>query len=199
MTKHRKQNTIVFAVLATVFVLTLLTIFIDQSIQYRQIQQSYLMPTSTPTPALKSFKNQSFYLKYPSVLTVTELPKGLRLSHSVDYNHTDFCDLKDGSIIGQVTDFDLTITVNDPPKNLSDFQPITLAGLTGQFMQQSVEGCGQVVYYFPDQKLTLVNKLVGEFSHVNPARQEFLNLSGIITPDQNQQFIDTIISSYAQN
>ncbi len=186
MTKRHKQNTIVYIVLAVLFTLTLVTIAADQAVQYNQVKQSYLPATPTPTPALKAFKNDFIKIKYPSALTATPTSNGVRLTHSLAYNHPDFCDLKGSAIIDQLVDFDLTISVADPPKDLLDFQSIIIDGVEAKVLEQSVEGCGQTIYYFPDRNLTLINKLVGVPSD--------LNLAGIITPDQSKSYLSVIIS-----
>ena len=74
-----------------------------------------------------------------------------------------------------------------------------VGALVGFRITNGVEGCGRLSYYFPDwgTKTLVVNRaLITEFNPIVAHYQTYLQLPGIIPPDEEQKLFVTILSSF---
>lgn len=187
------------------------------SYQYFSVQESQsiniVQPTSRTTDWKTYTNNQlGFSFQYPSIISLKQDGSTMILSHSIAYQHNDFCDMKDGpdSVLEKFTDFGLSFTIYN--KNLKDLvqssaypgwdyvskNPFMFGSFNGYKITEGIEGCGKDVYYFvisPTKTLVIDRTLIPEFTPINGNYQTYLNLPGIIPPSQEEEFFTKTLSS----
>ncbi len=164
------------------------------------------------TPDWKKYSDASFSFEYPALLSMKKNGETITLDHSIPHKHPNHCDFV-GNLppLENLTDFGLVFQVID--KNLSEYigskdfpgpnyvfsNPFSINSLNGYEIMIGVEGCGNYTYYFPisqDKTLIVTRSLISEFiSTVTEDRQKYLNLPGIISPDQEENYFNQILST----
>ena len=182
-------------------------------------------PTSqTSNPGWEKYSGVSFEFEYPSLISAKQEGEIITLNHSIVYKHTNPCDFKGDALpLENFSDFGVSFIVSN--KNLKDavqtnegsdyvvknfFENNTLklsegfidsfnaGSLNGFQITSGAEGCGRYTYYFPmsSTKTLVVNRsFISEFNPINGDYQTYLNLSGIIPPNQEKEFFVKILSS----
>lgn len=166
-----------------------------------------------------------FSLQAPQSLLSEEMtPNGLQLLHAIPYEHPDPCDERGfPDTLSAIADFDVTFRV--VPKELPDavaaneteffvsyYMPdrkltldpgfidtVSVGSLHGFQIFSSAHGCGELSYYFPlgqSRTLHVKRKLVPELSAINADRQTYLNLPGVIKPEQEEAIFKRILTSF---
>ncbi len=180
--------------------------------------------SQTNNPGWKKYSGTSLEFEYPSLISVKQEGETITLNHSIIYKHNSPCDFKgDAPPLEKLSDFGVSLMVSN--KNLKDavqsnegsdyvvknfFENNTLKlsegfidkfntdSLNGFQITSGVEGCGRYTYYFPmsSTKTLVVNRsFISEFNPINGDHQTYLNLSGIIPPNQEKEFFVKILSS----
>lgn len=173
----------------------------------------------------KTYRDNSFEFKYPSILTVTSQGENVLISHMVDYKHQDVCDFI-GNVpsLDKITDFNTSLRIfnsglkdtmqaNESDNLVNDFfqddtiitspgfiDKFNIGSLQGYKITKGVEGCGIYTYYFPlsvNKTLFVSRAFISEFKF-NPDVQTYLNVPGVIPPDQEEDFFKTILSSFKE-
>lgn len=178
----------------------------------------------TNNPGWKKYSDTSFEFEYPSLISVKQERETITLNHSIVYKHTNPCDFKgDAPPLEKLFDFGVSLIIFN--KNLKDtlqsnegsdyvvknfFENNTLklsegfidkfsaGSMNGFQITSGAEGCGRYTYYFPisSTKTLVVNRsFITEFSPVIADYQTYLNLSGVIPPNQEKEFFIKILSS----
>jgi len=173
----------------------------------------------------KIYHDNSFEFKYPGILTLDQQDDKIVLNHFINYHHPNPCDFKGDALqLEKITDFNLSFKIFD--KNLKDtigisegsdyiiknfFQDknlktspgfiddFSIGTLKGYLITSGVEGCGRFAYYFPlSQNTTLVatRAFIPEFQPIIVDYQTYSNLPGIISPNQEEDFFNKILSSF---
>ncbi len=157
----------------------------------------------------KTFSNTSFTFSYPVMLTLKQDGETITLSHSIAYKHNDFGNMKGGpgAVLDRFTDFNFSLEiVSQNSKDMQAvkekegyvFQAFNVGTLKGFTTSEGVEGSGQDIYYFgisPSKTLVVTRMLIPEFGSINGDRQTYLNLPGIIPPNQEVEYFTKILSS----
>ncbi|MDP3934608.1 MAG: hypothetical protein Q8Q46_00040 [Candidatus Giovannonibacteria bacterium] len=180
--------------------------------------------SQTNNQGWKKYSGASLEFEYPSLISTKQEGETITLNHSIVYKHTNPCNFKgDAPPLDKLSDFGVSLMVSN--KNLKDavqtnegsdyvvknfFENNTLklsegfidrfnaGSLNGFQITSGAEGCGRYTYYFPmsSTKTLVVNRsFISEFSPVNGDYQTYLNLSGIIPPNQEKEFFVKILSS----
>ncbi|MCI0471766.1 MAG: hypothetical protein L0Y73_08920 [Candidatus Aminicenantes bacterium] len=169
-------------------------------------------------------EDKKIEFQYPSEkLTLSQNKNEVVLRHSVPFTHTDPCDMRDGAkALLDLTDF--KVSFQYLKQNLGDsvvsgelafFVKEYLDGnalkvtpgyidnanfgtFTGYKITNSVEGCGEYVYYFvldPKNTLRVSRSIVTEFQPILTDYRENLKIPGIIEPREEEKLFNQIIST----
>lgn len=162
--------------------------------------------------------------KYPGdLLSFSESDKGMSFVHSVPSKHVDPCDMRDGAAeLSAITDFKAdfqylkknlagAVTASEQSFFLEEFlegntlkiSPLYIDGVKfgsfeGYKITNSVEGCGEYVYYFIlDDKNTLrvTRTIVAELGSTQTDSRENLKIPGIIKPEEEELIFERMIST----
>ena len=178
----------------------------------------------TNNPGWKKYSDISFEFEYPSLISVKQEEGIITLNHSIVYKHNSPCDFKDDAPpLEKLSDFGVSLMVSN--KNLKDtvqsnegsdyvvknfsenntlklsegfIDKFNVGSFNGFQITSGAEGCGRYTYYFPmsSTKTLVVNRsFISEFNPINGNYQTYLNLSGIIPPNQEKEFFVKILSS----
>lgn len=166
-----------------------------------------------------------FEFRYSAdTLRLSEEEGGVLLSHSILYEHQDPCEFRDNiAPLKELTDFKVAIQVLNKslkeavmakegdylasnfvsetelklsPNFIDEF---SIGSLTGYRITTGVEGCGQYTYYFPltAKKTLVVNRsFITEFNPIILDYEKYLNLPGIIVPQEEEKLFNQILSSF---
>jgi hypothetical protein len=173
---------------------------------------------------VRTYRGDSFEFRYPSELLVASQGEGVLVTHSVAYRHDNPCDFKgNGQPLDKITDFDIFLRVfsNGLKETMGEnetaylmdnyFQGATIetlpgfideyniGALSGYQVTSGAEGCGRYTYYFPlsaGETLFVSRAFVPELQPINVDYREYLNVSGIILPEEEESFFKAIISSF---
>ena len=171
-----------------------------------------------------TYNNSLFAFQYPLILKVNDQGETVDLTHSVAYAHPDLCELRDGvKNLDAITDFDVSFallsenlktavkeivpesifsdyfkgdTVVVTPGYIDDFNA---GSLKGYRITNGNEGCGEYAYYFPIGKnstLMVKRNFVPEFQPINANYKAYLKIPGIVPPEQEEKYFDSILSSF---
>ena len=174
-------------------------------------------------PGWEKYSDASLEFEYPSLISVKQEGETIILSHSIAYKHPASCDFKGDAPPSEIfSDFYVSLAVSD--KSLKDtvrsnegpginnfFENDTLklsgdgyidksnaGSLNGFKITSGVEGCGRYTYYFPissTKSLFVYRSFISEFDSIHSNYQTYLNLPGIISPNQEKEFFVKILSS----
>lgn len=180
--------------------------------------------SSSETGDPKVYNGSSFVFEYPKIISLSQQGEKILLTHSINYQHPNPCDFKgDAPQLDKLTDFNVSLMVSN--KNLKDtvdanensdmiknsFNGTTVelspgvidsfnaGSLTGYRITVGVEGCGMYTYYFSltqDKTLVVTRSFISEFLPINVDSKKYLSLPGIITPIQEEDFFNKILSSF---
>lgn len=180
--------------------------------------------SSSETGDPKVYNGSSFGFEYPKIISLSQQGEKILLTHSINYQHPNPCDFKgDAPQLDKLTDFNVSLMVSN--KNLKDtvdanessdmiknsFNGTTVelspgvidsfnaGSLTGYRITAGVEGCGMYTYYFSltqDKILVVTRSFISEFLPINADSKRYLSLPGIITPTQEEDFFNKILSSF---
>jgi len=176
---------------------------------------------------LKTYRGSSFEFQYPSNISLVSKGETVTLAHAVPYRHTDLCDMRDGARpLDKITDFDValqlykkslneTVRANIPENMIQDYfqgnsikvspgfiDDFKSGNLKGYKITEGVEGCGVYKYYLPlsaNATLYLARSFVPEFNPINTEYQKYLNVPGVIPPEQEEKIFQSILSSFKIN
>lgn len=204
--------------LASIILVVLLAAIIGGG--YFFAQKAGYLPDHTPSDIIqpmsvakdwKEYSDNSLSFEYSNVLSLRQDGERVTLSHSVAYKHGSPCDFKgDAPPLKMLTDFSVSFQVVDKsPKDYvqssgwPDWEyvsknPFKQAAFSGFKISSGVEGCGQDIYYLvisPNKTLVITRPFVSEFNSVNGDYQTYLNLPGVISPNQGEEFFTKILSS----
>ncbi|MFA6295679.1 MAG: hypothetical protein WC666_04700 [Candidatus Paceibacterota bacterium] len=176
------------------------------------IQQSDQVLQKTIKPEINTYSDASVSFEYPSSLLVKPQGETVTLNHSIAYKHSDPCDFKgDAPPLERLSDFSVSIKVVN--KNLKELvqsssypgwdyvskNPFKSGSLNGYKIMSGVEGCGEYIYYLtisPTKTLVINRAIVTEFEPIIAEYQTNLNLPGIISPNQAEEYFTKILSSF---
>lgn len=172
--------------------------------------------TPSPVPVVSSSEWSTYsdnYLSFesPNKISIKREGEVLNLSHSIAYRYRDPCDFKGGEPEKTIlTDFDASFTVvNQNLKKYvesSDFpdwdyvssNPFEIGSLKGYKVMVGVEGCGEDIYYLsisPNKTLVIKRALITVFNPIIANYQEYLNLPGIINPNEADAIFNRLLMS----
>ena len=188
-----------------------------------QVTTTPVSENQTNNPGWKKYTDNSLEFEYPNnIISVVKNGDKVSLSHSLSYKHNDFCDMKgSGTVLNRFTDFNVSLRVvekgmkgaleetqgwlakdyfaNGAFKLSPGFVDSFKVGpLKGYQITSGVEGCGNYTYYFPlssIKTLVVVRALVPELNSINADNKTYLNLPGVIIPDQESELFTKILSS----
>ncbi len=208
-----------FAVIAVLAILLALLIFagaVYALVIMASVSENPPISGKAPPPPIiqkETYNGGGFSISYPIDLSPEKDSGEIIFRHSVPFRHPDFCNLKDPSFLENFTDFSLTInsatgTIVDAmiaDKIITDESEIAgdqikkanIASLSGYMTEIGVEGCGLDIYYFDlmnGRTLIVKKSLVPEYSDINANKKVFLELPGIITPEDGDKLFNGIIS-----
>ena len=166
---------------------------------------------STTTPTTKTYSDALLSFQYSPILSVQQNGQTVEVTHSITYKHPDPCDFKDGTHeLDTISDFKTSFTIIN--KNLKEYvqssqypgweyvskNPYISDFWGGYKVTEGVEGCGKDTYYLiisQNKTLVVERPLVAEFSPINADSNKYLNLPGIVLPDQADKFFSDILST----
>ncbi len=170
----------------------------------------------SPVPVVNSSEWSTYsdnYLSFesPNMISIKREGEVLKLGHSIAYKHPDPCDFKgDAPEKTILTDFDASFTVVN--QNLKEYvessdypgwdyvsaNPIEIGRFKGYEITPSVEGCGLDIYYLsisPNKTLVINRALITVFHPIIANYQEYLNLPGIINPNEADLIFNRLLGS----
>lgn len=173
---------------------------------------------------VKTYRGASFEFQYPTVLLLNAQGESVVLTHSVAYRHPDPCDFRgDGQSLDRITDFSVslrmfnlglkdTVKANETDYLMKEFfssntlktspgfiDEFSVNSLQGYRVTSGVEGCGRFTYYFSisaNKTLFVSRAFISEFQPINADYQKYLNVSGVIPPNQEENYFKEIFSSF---
>ena len=177
----------------------------------------FTLESINPTTAnsWKVYSDSSLTFKYPPILSLIQNGGTVILDHSIAYKHYDFGDMKGTSLpLDRFTDFSLSFKVFN--QNLKELvqssaypgwdyvsqNPFKLGSFSGYRVTEGVEGSGKDVYYFSissNKTLVLERVLIPELTPIDGDYKTYLNLPGIILPNQAEDFFTKILLSLKVN
>lgn len=188
---------------------------------------SLISPTPNNEQETAMYNGDALSFEYPKILTLEgNEQSGITLNHAVHYPHQNPCDFSGESIeLENITDFlveikvfsqsleEVLIDTQDSSfvkENISQgalqispgfIDEIKIGNLSGYRITQGVEGCGKYDYYFSEngQIIHIVRSFIPEFDPIHINSQEYLNIKGIIPPEQEAQIFNQIIFSLELN
>ena len=186
------------------------------SIQNRPIDcchgEQYKNPPQVDTSDWKTYSNSNLSFKYPPLLSLEKQGETIGLSHSIVYKHPDVCDFTgDAPPRERLYDFGFNFSVvNSSVKDwVQSFEypgwdyvssnPYKLGSWNGYKISEGIEGCGMDKYYFfisPAKTLVIDRAIVTEFNPIVGNYQTYLNLTGVISPSQADEFFTKILSTF---
>lgn len=166
-----------------------------------------------------------FEISYPSnKITISQEGNKIKLSHSISHEHPDPCEFRDNMpLLKFLTDLNVSIEVankdlgaaviinegdylasNILPDNKLKIEPnfideFNIDSLKGYQITTGVEGCGRLAYYFPltsNKTLIVIRSFITEFNPIVLDYQEYLELPGIIPPNEEENLFNKILSSF---
>ena len=167
--------------------------------------------TTTVNSGWSKYSDTAFEFEYPSLLTVKKVQDAVTLSHSIAYKHPNLCDFKgDAPPLEKVNDFGVAISIVD--QSIKDYvvsksfpnwdyvsaNPYTFGTLNGYKVMQGIEGCGSYIYYLeinPIKTLVINRSLITELTGISSDTNKYLSLPGIISPTQEEEYFNKILSS----
>lgn len=213
-----KTNGIFLLILIVLMVIAIIIMLGDKE-KYFGVAENTVSDTDS---GYRKVVIDSVTFSYPKLLTMSKEGELVRFSHSIPYEHADFCDFKgDAPKLDSVVDFSVSISVVN--KNLketvkekeSDFvfknffegdtvaasggyiEPYKVGALDGYRIAQTFEGCGQYTYYFPIEKektLVVSRGLISDLNYSTEA-EKYLKLPNIINPSQEESIFKEMLSS----
>lgn len=173
---------------------------------------------------IKTYNGSAFSFQYPTDLTLGFKGEAVTLTHAVDYRHNDLCNMRDGvRQLNELTDFNVTLAYYKKPMSdtIQATVPSNMVGdylngtslkvtpgfideyqagnLKGYKITSGAEGCGVYTYYFPltsGTTLYATQAFVPEFQPINPDYQKYLRIPGIISPDKEETYFQTVVTSF---
>jgi hypothetical protein len=155
------------------------------------------------------------YLSFesPDKVSVKREGEVLKLSHSIAYRHPDPCDFRGGAPEKTIlTDLDASFTIVN--QSVKDYvvqsanydgwwdyvssNPFELGSLKGYRAMVGVEGCGEDYYYLsisPNKTLVIKRALITVFNPIIANYQEYLDLPGIIDPNEADLIFNRLLGS----
>ena len=181
---------------------------------------------STSVSDWKTYRSDSipFEIKHPTELRVEQGSVGeLIFVHSIPHQHPDPCDFGDTvHALKELVDFHVSVRL--APKDFREtvmegeiglvaeyvsdsaltvvpgwIDAVTIGELSGYRIQFGVEGCGGFRYYFPlspQQTLFVTRKLITEFNPIIGNYKDYLQLPGIITPEEEEKLFSKMLASF---
>jgi hypothetical protein len=174
--------------------------------------------TPSPVPVVNSSEWSTYsdnYLSFesPNKISIKREGEVLKLSHSIAYKHPDPCDFKGGAPEKTIlTDLDASFTIVD--QSVKDYvvqsanydgwwdyvsaNPFEIGSLKGYKVMAGVEGCGEDIYYLsisPNKTLVIKRALITVFNPIIANYQEYLNLPGIINPNEADVIFNRLLGS----
>jgi hypothetical protein len=158
-------------------------------------------------------------------MTLSNDGQTVSLSHEVPFEHPDPCDFKgDGDTLPVIVDFDVSMSMKEKALRdavieaegsdyvatqymrdeefivggASPVEPVEYRELKGHRITSAVEGCGRHSYYFvsPTGRTFVVQrKLIAEFNAVNADSERLQNVTGILSPTQEELLFERIMST----
>lgn len=173
---------------------------------------------------LLSFSREGNYEVTAPAVLIAEVKKdqSVSLSHASPYDHIDPCDFVDGKRLSRLTDFNVEIGVggtlretmerfggkylvteffkadSDTPTLEKGFiEKVTIGKFTGYAVTSQVEGCGNVTYYIPVGKETLVFRrgIITALTPLYPNYNVVKKIPGVIKPDQEEEIFLSLVAS----
>jgi hypothetical protein len=162
--------------------------------------------TTVNTEDWKTYSDINFSFNYPPIISVKKDGEKIFLNHSIDYKHASPCDFKgDSKALDKFYDFGVSFEVLDggieqSKKNsfVWSYEEIKIGNLNGFVGESGIEGCGQYTYLFSiseTKTLIISSAYVPEFNSINMDFKKYLDLPGIIKPDQADRIFKDILSS----
>src|SRR3989344_2083433 len=186
----------------------------------RQVAVSPTPTVSVDTTDWKTYQNEYYSFKYPPTLSVMVRDYSVTLMHSVPYYHSDPCNVRYGGYINDLVDFSaslqlLNLNLKDSVKDNDNFllkyfkgddlelkpdyiDEFSVGSLKGYSIFDAVEGCGEIIYYFPlSQDYTLrVTQSVTAIIEAGRGVDLPHRFPDIILPEQQNRFFEGILSSF---
>jgi hypothetical protein len=167
-----------------------------------------------PTSAWDTYQDPStgFTFRYPKNLTLSRVGNRIKLKHSIKYKHHDPCDSSDNTRpLLRLVDFDISLELVDERTRIdpnlkqskdADHGGITIGSLKGEYVRNSLEGCGEYRYRFPvegDRTLVVQREIIGIFSPTSEKLVDekiVLKQPGIIKPEKAERLFKAILSTF---
>jgi len=157
-----------------------------------------------PTANWKTYTNNEQYgfeFKYPPNLQLSTLNNKVVLDHSINYENHGDCDMIGGTkTYKDLQDFKVSFELSDSKPVLPYTDGLYKKGiLTGTYAFEGAEGCGDIIYYFPFKKGTIIVKRASiqafmGFGNWNSG--EILKTPGVINKEENDKLFDQILSTF---
>ncbi len=205
MKNTQRGSTTVVLVIVIIILVVLGAFFYGKS----SSQQAGTNPT--PVSGLEKYSDETISFEYPKVLTATKKGNEVTLAHSIPYVHGNPCDFKgDAPPLKDLTDFsasfkvvnkgiqDYVVTSGWPDWDYVSKNPFTSGSWKGYMVSPGVEGCGENIYFLsvtPTQTLIITMPFAAEFNSINADFQKYLDLPGVIVPNQAGTYFNQILSS----
>jgi uncharacterized protein YfaS (alpha-2-macroglobulin family) len=189
-----------------------------------EAEEDFLEEPPSEIQRTYSRESFSFSYSEELSLSENEADESLVLQHSIPHHHEDPCDFKgDGIPLENLMDFHVSVkafphnihntVTNIFGEHLSEYfleenqlqvQPgfiesVEIGENRGFRVISGIEGCGEYVYLFPiNGRNTLVLKrafITELLDSASPFSEEYLELPGIISPDQEEEMFQNILES----
>jgi hypothetical protein len=187
------------------------------------VQDETANSDATVGASWQTYRNEEFEIMYPENFSINSDTNKVTINHSVSYTHNDACEFRDGSnfLLDKVIDFNATLQVfnkdiestvranyfspddiieNGQFKLSSGFVDAYSVGILDGYRHTiGAEGCGVNTYYFSldnSNTLMVTQKFSPERTPLILDYKKYLDLPGIISPEEEDKMFDQILSTF---